>query len=429
MTLIDKPTAVFTVARADLMAAILADWGQGQIFLPHRPSAVLQDRPEVLLVADARDGEEPEWAALIDNVDTERRTVMVRDTLPLRTHVGDLATWDGTRFNERTKPLPGDFVFCNIQAVLDAMAKRRVSLAAVRRVHDATRADWKDALLAAGNKLTSAQQLMLRTHAQAPGLVADLEVLAQLAGLADGEEALKEYRRAGRNLARALGTGKLPAFSDILTIDTEVDEVDAYPDTTRMAQLRWPLAQAMLDAGWVERIGTPTVLPPPAGEHTSQLLIAAATREIEEDLDSRNESPTQREALVMARIGQGKFRERMFKLWEGRCALTDAGTAKALVASHALAWRSSDNRQRLDPYNGLLLAASVDRLFDEGLISFDDDGLLLAAESMTVSELQALGISPGARLRFVSPQHLPYLSGHRAAFGFKTMPAPPQAER
>ena len=77
----------------------------------------------------------------------------------------------------------------------------------------------------------------------------------------------------------------------------------------------------------------------------------------------------------------------------------------------------------------MLLAASVDRLFDEGLISFDDAGLLLAASSMTGPELQALGIKPDARLRFVSPQHLPYLRSHRMAFGFEGAYASPRGCR
>ena len=42
-------------------------------------------------------------------------------------------------------------------------------------------------------------------------------------------------------------------------------------------------------------------------------------------------------------------------------------------------WRDSDNDERLDGANGLLLTPSVDHLFDRGFISFKDNGDLLVS--------------------------------------------------
>lgn len=89
-----------------------------------------------------------------------------------------------------------------------------------------------------------------------------------------------------------------------------------------------------------------------------------------------------------------------------------------LVASHAKSWASSTNAERLDEYNGLILAASIDRLFDAGLISFSDDGRLLH-KTVLGSELVAIGLADESRLRFVSGRHRPFLAAHRKQHGFE----------
>lgn len=53
-----------------------------------------------------------------------------------------------------------------------------------------------------------------------------------------------------------------------------------------------------------------------------------------------------------------------------------------LVASHIKPWSKSNNRERLDVNNGLLLCPNHDALFDKGHISFEKDGLLLISNSL-----------------------------------------------
>lgn len=144
----------------------------------------------------------------------------------------------------------------------------------------------------------------------------------------------------------------------------------------------------------------------------------AAAACVDEDPQCRNESPTTRLALINARLGQGGYRRRMLALWDGTCAVTGCAVLAVLVASHATPWVKASNRERLDEFNGLLLAASLDRLFDQGLISFSDDGQMLRKPDLSDAELQVLGLDAHARLRAVHPRHLPYLAAHRAAFGF-----------
>jgi putative restriction endonuclease len=130
----------------------------------------------------------------------------------------------------------------------------------------------------------------------------------------------------------------------------------------------------------------------------------------ERELD--NLPATERQAVANARIGQGTFRQRLMEMWEG-CAVTDVRLPNVLRASHIKPWRFSNNRERLDPYNGLLLLPQYDQLFDKGLISFDSNGAILRSPVIEGIEPAKLGIGGSDRLRTFSRKHLGFLEYHR----------------
>jgi hypothetical protein len=85
---------------------------------------------------------------------------------------------------------------------------------------------------------------------------------------------------------------------------------------------------------------------------------------------------TEVERLVVQRIGQDIFLNRLMDYWQGRCPLTGISDPALLRASHIIAWKDCANdADRLDVHNGLLLSALWDAAFDNGLLTFDDDGL------------------------------------------------------
>ena len=88
---------------------------------------------------------------------------------------------------------------------------------------------------------------------------------------------------------------------------------------------------------------------------------------------------TERQAIVKSRIGQGQFRENLLSKY-GKCVITGVNIPQVLVASHIKPWAACDNRERLDVNNGLILSATYDRLFDSGLISFNEHGNLLISK-------------------------------------------------
>lgn len=123
---------------------------------------------------------------------------------------------------------------------------------------------------------------------------------------------------------------------------------------------------------------------------------------------------TEAERLVIQRVGQDVFREALLSYWGGCCAVTGVAAPRLLRASHIKPWaKCATDAERLDVYNGLLLAAHIDAAFDAGLISFSDDGAMLFSSQFTQADQNALGIHDGLILGRVAKRHLPNLAWHR----------------
>ncbi len=121
---------------------------------------------------------------------------------------------------------------------------------------------------------------------------------------------------------------------------------------------------------------------------------------------------SEREAIVKARRGQGRFRKYLIKYWDG-CAVTGCREESLLIASHIKPWKHSSLKEKIYPYNGLLLTPSLDAAFDGGYISFDNEGSILISERLTSVDADALAIHAEMRLRRIEPEHREYLEYHR----------------
>lgn len=132
--------------------------------------------------------------------------------------------------------------------------------------------------------------------------------------------------------------------------------------------------------------------------------------DIEQILEAPLEVTKLRE--IETRLGQGKYRESLIEFW-GACAVTGLERAELLNASHIKPWSKSSNSEKIDKFNGLLLAPNLDRLFDRGLITFDDSGQICISKLLTSNELKLLHIHENLKLRFIKPEHKPYLKYHR----------------
>jgi len=150
-----------------------------------------------------------------------------------------------------------------------------------------------------------------------------------------------------------------------------------------------------------------------AGEEVRNLTADDQEREeLEKISTDRTIKRTTRVQLVRARIGQGLFRNRVERIEKG-CRVIKATEPHLLRASHIKPWAKSSNQEKLDGENGLLLTPRIDHLFDQGYISFMDDGSLLLSERLPkriVSEWRLPKRCHGAPF---TPGQAKYLRYHR----------------
>lgn len=122
---------------------------------------------------------------------------------------------------------------------------------------------------------------------------------------------------------------------------------------------------------------------------------------------------TEAERIVKERVGQDIYREALIKYWKGSCAVTGCTLNEALKASHAKPWKDcTSDSERLNVYNGFLLTANLDALFDKGFISFTNEGLIMISSCMEPSDLRGLGLSSDMKLRWIEKEHLEFLDYH-----------------
>lgn len=144
--------------------------------------------------------------------------------------------------------------------------------------------------------------------------------------------------------------------------------------------------------------------------------IKIETKFINNDKKSDYKVPdvTSRTGLVTSRVGQGEYRRRILKRWKNKCAVTGCEISEILIASHIVPWRESNNKERLDVENGLLLSPAYDALFDRHLISFSDTGELIFSKSINKKELRKIGVSGSEKIEQLTTGNLKYLKRHRA---------------
>lgn len=123
-------------------------------------------------------------------------------------------------------------------------------------------------------------------------------------------------------------------------------------------------------------------------------------------------SETERDAAVKRRVGQNLFREGLMALWGSRCAMTGLAVPELLRASHAKPWADASDSERLDVYNGLLLAAHWDAAFDVGLVTIAPDGAVIPSPHLSADALATLGWRDTLRVNLRS-EHERYLQWHR----------------
>lgn len=143
--------------------------------------------------------------------------------------------------------------------------------------------------------------------------------------------------------------------------------------------------------------------PTPETESEYEINLEIESRKLDGDLEKVQ--------MTKARRGQGIFKANV-RLIEKSCRVTGVTNIKHLRASHIKPWSVSNNSEKLDGYNGLLLSPHVDHLFDRGYISFKESGSLLISNELSPRVLEQWSIKSHNVGEFNSMQDQ-YLEYHR----------------
>ncbi|NCB11708.1 MAG: HNH endonuclease [Erysipelotrichia bacterium] len=105
----------------------------------------------------------------------------------------------------------------------------------------------------------------------------------------------------------------------------------------------------------------------------------------------------QTEKIVQQKVRQGQsyFRDILLKEMK-RCPITGIDDKRLLVASHIKPWVHSNNEERVNSKNGILLSPLFDKLFDKGigLITFTLDKKILISNKLSKENIVRLNILP-----------------------------------
>ncbi len=73
---------------------------------------------------------------------------------------------------------------------------------------------------------------------------------------------------------------------------------------------------------------------------------------------------------IKTRVNQNVFRQIVIANYNGKCAITGINIPDLLFASHIIPW-SKNEKERLNPENGICLSPLYDRAFDKGYIGLN----------------------------------------------------------
>ncbi len=133
--------------------------------------------------------------------------------------------------------------------------------------------------------------------------------------------------------------------------------------------------------------------------------------ELDDEIGEVASEGIEKEAIVKVRVNQGVFRELLLKKYS-KCCLCGVSERKLLIASHIKPWSECKPEERLDVNNGFLMCPNHDRLFDQGLISFDDQGKIIISDSLSQIDAVFMNVNTDMKIG-VNEVNRKYLNYHR----------------
>ena len=88
---------------------------------------------------------------------------------------------------------------------------------------------------------------------------------------------------------------------------------------------------------------------------------------------------------VKTRVNQSVFRQIVLANYNNKCAVTGIDLRDLLVASHIVPWALNE-KERLNPENGICFSALYDKAFDKGLIGINSKYEIILSSNLKKNE-------------------------------------------
>lgn len=126
------------------------------------------------------------------------------------------------------------------------------------------------------------------------------------------------------------------------------------------------------------------------GQSTHPVETITEEKSLKEDPNLSIEEKLQ---LVKARVGQGKYRKNLLEECPF-CPITNVSDDRLLIASHIKPWSISNQHEKTDPKNGFMFTPTIDYLFDQGFITFENDKKLIVSPWISATTITRLNLKP-----------------------------------
>lgn len=134
-------------------------------------------------------------------------------------------------------------------------------------------------------------------------------------------------------------------------------------------------------------------------------------KEIDDTISKTVLKGKEKEVLIKARVNQSIYRDMLLNKHK-KCCLCGISNQKTLIASHIKPWSHSESNEKLDVYNGLLLCPNHDKVFDSGLITFNNQGNIIISNELNSNDRILLNIRDDMKIT-LSENSIKYMEYHR----------------
>lgn len=136
---------------------------------------------------------------------------------------------------------------------------------------------------------------------------------------------------------------------------------------------------------------------------------------VKKDTEERiNFKKAKTETIRQARMGQGRYREKLLEQCR-YCPFTMIADERLLIASHIKPWVASNDKEKVDPYNGYMLSPLYDKLFDRGFITLTSTKHVILSQFISPYTWRQIGLKDNSYIHtlVMDDKRMEYLKFHQ----------------